>query len=230
MNARAIVLLSGGMDSVVSLYEAHRTHNVIATLSFDYQSKHNHREIPFARWHSDQLGVRHQIISLAFMGGLFASELLRSGGPIPDGHYEDMSMKKTVVPFRNGIMLSIAGGFAESVNAEVVTIGAHAGDHSIYPDCREEFIRAMGEALRLGTYAGVRIHFPFVSITKAEIVRLGQQRSVDFSRTWSCYKGGEVHCGACGACVERREAFMVAELFDPTEYLTISPIPPRARA
>ena len=148
----------------------------------------------------------------------FKSDLLRSGCDIPEGHYAEESMKKTVVPFRNGIMLSIAAGFAESIGADAVTIAAHSGDHAIYPDCREPFMRAIGEAMEQGTYAGIKLLRPFIDMDKAAIARRGAELGVDFAETWSCYKGGEIHCGVCGTCVERREAFLLAGLQDPTVY------------
>src|SRR5205823_5364698 len=129
----------------------------LAALSFNYGSKHNDKEIPFASWHCRKLGVPHHVIRLDFVGEFFKSNLLQAGGAIPDGHYEEESMKQTVVPFRNGIMLSIGGGLAESINAESLVIAAHAGDHAIYPDCREEFMRVMTDAIQLGTYAGISI-------------------------------------------------------------------------
>jgi 7-cyano-7-deazaguanine synthase len=132
-----------------------------------------------------------------------------------------------VVPFRNGIMLAIAGGYAESIEAGGLVIAAHSGDHAIYPDCREDFMKSMADAVRLGTYAGVEILRPFIHHTKAEIAQRGYELGVDFSKTWSCYKGGDVHCGTCGTCVERREAFMLANLPDPTIYLSTGPLPPK---
>jgi 7-cyano-7-deazaguanine synthase len=224
---KVVVLVSGGMDSVAALYDAHREHQVVVALSFDYGSKHNHREIPFAAWHCQKLGVPHRVIALGFMGELFKSDLLKPGGAIPDGHYEEQSMKQTVVPFRNGILLSIAGGYAESIEAQGLVIAAHAGDHAIYPDCREDFMRAMADAIRLGTYARVEILRPFIHLTKAQIAGHGHRLGVDFSRTWSCYKGGDLHCGTCGTCVERREAFQEARLADPTSYVAQTPLPPR---
>jgi 7-cyano-7-deazaguanine synthase len=215
---KAVVLLSGGMDSVTALYHAAAEHEVTDALSFDYGSKHNHREVPFACHHAEKLGVRHTVIALPFIGAHFTSDLLQSGGDIPDGHYEAESMKRTVVPFRNGIMLSIAAGLAESRRAEALVIAAHAGDHVIYPDCREPFMRAMGEAIREGTYARVQVLRPFIAMNKAQIAARGAALGVDFAQTWSCYKGGAVHCGTCGTCVERREAFQVAGLSDPTDY------------
>lgn len=215
---KVVVLCSGGMDSVTALHWARREHAVVAVASFDYGAKHNHRELPLAAEHAAALGVRHEVIALDFVNRLFASDLLKSGGEIPEGHYEAENMKQTVVPFRNAIMLSIAGGFAESVGAEGLVIAAHGGDHAIYPDCREEFMQAMGEVLRLGTYAKIRLLRPFIAMTKGDIVAEGTRLGVDFARTWSCYKGGVVHCGRCGTCVERREAFQLAGVPDPTEY------------
>lgn len=222
-----VVLCSGGMDSVAALYWAARTHRVSAVASFDYGAKHNHRELPFAAEHAAKLGVRHEVIGLEFVNRLFASDLLKSGGEIPEGHYEAENMKQTVVPFRNAILLSIAGGFAESAGATGVVIAAHGGDHAIYPDCREEFMRAMGEAMRLGTYANVELLRPFIAMNKAQIAAEGARLGVDFARTWSCYKGGAVHCGKCGTCVERREAFRDARLVDPTVYEAEPEIPER---
>lgn len=225
MKQKVVVLVSGGMDSVAALYEAHQLHQVVGALSFDYQSKHNHKEIPMAAFHCRHLGIAHRVIGLDFIGQLFKSDLLQSGGAIPEGHYAEQSMKQTVVPFRNGIMLAVAGGFAESIGAQALVIAAHAGDHAIYPDCREEFMQAMGDAIRLGTYAQIQILRPFIRATKADIARRGHQLGVDFARTWSCYKGGELHCGACGTCVERREAFLLAGLPDPTVYEQTAPLP-----
>jgi len=224
---KVIVLLSGGMDSVTALYDAALRYDVVGAVTFHYGSKHNDREIPFAASNAAKLGVEHRVIHLDFIGQLFKSDLLASGGEIPAGHYEEESMKKTVVPFRNGIMLSIAAGFAESLEAGGVVIAAHAGDHAIYPDCREAFMQAMGEATRLGTYAEVKLIRPFIAMSKAEIARRGHELGVDYSQTWSCYVGGGTHCGECGTCVERREAFMLAGLSDPTVYLSHAPLPPR---
>ena len=224
---KAIVLLSGGMDSVAAFYDARSHHDVVAAISFDYGAKHNHKEIPFAAYHCRKFNVEHRVIPLDFVGELFKSDLLKSGGAIPDGHYEEETMKSTVVPFRNGIMLSIAAGFAESKDASELVIAAHSGDHAIYPDCREEFMKSMADAIRLGTYAGITLLRPFISMSKADIASHGQALGVDFSQTWSCYKGGALHCGTCGTCVERREAFMLAGVPDPTTYASKEPLPAR---
>ena len=222
---KVVVLCSGGMDSVTALYWARQHHDVGAVLSFDYGAKHNHREIPFAIEHANRIGASHQVIPLDFIGQLFASDLLKSGGDIPEGHYADDTMKRTVVPFRNGIMLAAAAGFAESIGTEGLVIAAHSGDHTIYPDCREDFMRAMGDAMRLGTYAGIQLLRPFIDWDKARIAAEGARLGVDFARTWSCYKGGAIHCGKCGTCVERREAMQEAGLVDPTAYESTPPLP-----
>lgn len=224
---RVVILLSGGMDSVTALYWASLHHEIVAAISFHYGSKHNDREIPFANQHASHFGIPHLTIPLNFISEEFDSNLLKRGGEIPKGHYEESSMKQTVVPFRNGIMLAIAAGFAESRNAEALVIAAHSGDHAIYPDCREAFMQAMADAMRCGTYAGIELLRPFIATDKAGIAALGIALGVDFSQTWSCYVGGEVHCGECGTCVERREAFELAGFTDPTRYASLSPLPPK---
>ena len=216
---KVIVLVSGGMDSVTVLYQAHKMYEVVAAISFDYGSKHNHKEIPFAKLHCDRLSIPHHIINTGFIGELFNSALLKSDEEdVPDGHYEEAVMKKTVVPFRNGIMLSIACGFAESVEAKAVVIAAHSGDHAIYPDCRNDFMTAMASAMKLGTYAEIELLAPFVAIDKTEIAKISAEHGINHKETWSCYKGLEFHCGTCGTCVERKEAFELAGLDDPTVY------------
>ena len=216
---KVVVLVSGGMDSVTALYHAAGEHEVVAGLSFDYGSKHNHKELPLAAWHCEQLGVLHHVVSLSFMDDLFESDLLKSGGDIPEGHYEAENMKQTVVPFRNGIMMAIAAGFAESIKACGLVIAAHSGDHAIYPDCREDFMKPMAEAITAGTYADVQVLRPFIDQRKEDIVSRGSELGIDFSQTWSCYKGDELHCGKCGTCVERKEAFEIGGVEDPTVYL-----------
>lgn len=215
------------MDSVTATYDAAGRHEIIGALSFHYGSKHNNRELPFAAHRCKALNVPHVVISLRFIGKYFESALLEKGREIPKGHYEEQTMKQTVVPFRNGIMLSIASGFAESRNAQGVVIAAHAGDHAIYPDCRESFMLAMGDAIRLGTYAAVELMRPFIQTTKAQIAARGYELGVDYSQTWSCYLGGDLHCGECGTCVERREAFLLAGVPDPTTYARTPPLPPK---
>lgn len=222
---KLVVLLSGGLDSTTLLYAMQHEHEVIAALSFDYGSKHNHRELPMAEYHSKKLGIRHVIMPLSFINDFFTSDLLKSGGAIPEGHYAAENMKQTVVPARNAIMLSLAAGFAESHHAHGIAYGAHTGDHFIYRDCRREFLEPMTEALREGTDAAIELLNPFVGMDKKAIVQRGQELHVDYAKTWSCYKGEERHCGSCGTCVERREAFLLGGVPDPTEYQSSLPLP-----
>lgn len=148
----------------------------------------------------------------------FKSSLLEGADAIPEGHYADENMKSTVVPFRNGIMLSIAAGIAESRGLKYVMMANHGGDHTIYPDCRAEFVDAMSEATKAGTFPGIEILAPYTNITKADIARKGKELGIDYSKTWSCYKGEDVHCGKCGTCVERKEALRDAGIEDTTIY------------
>ena len=210
---KAILIYSGGLDSTTLLYEYRDS--IALAVSFDYGSKHNAREIAFAAENCRRLGIPHQVIPLDFIGKYFRSDLLLSGGDIPEGHYADENMKSTVVPFRNGIMLAVAVGLAESNGLDAVFLANHGGDHAIYPDCRPEFVDAFDKAAAAGTYNGVRILSPYCNITKRDIALRGQALGVDYSLTYSCYKGGEKHCGRCGTCTERKEAL---EGFDPTEY------------
>ena len=212
----SVLILSGGVDSVTLLYDEQE--RIALAISFDYGSKHNAREIPFARLHCQRLGIRHITIPLDFMTTYFKSSLLEGGEEIPEGHYADDNMKSTVVPFRNGIMLSIAVGIAESNGLKYVMMANHGGDHTIYPDCRPEFVDAFDKAAEAGTFVNVHLRSPYTNITKADIARRGKALGIDYSETWSCYKGGEHHCGKCGTCVERREAFAEAGIEDGTMY------------
>lgn len=204
------------MDSVTMLYDY--KDSIALAVTFNYGSKHNEREISFARLHCERLGIKHVIIPLDFMQQYFKSSLLIGGEDIPEGHYDDDNMKSTVVPFRNGIMLAIAAGLAESNGLKHVMLANHSGDHAIYPDCRPGFVSAMSDAIANGTYDGIDISAPYTNITKTDIARRGAALGLDYSETWSCYKGGEKHCGKCGTCTERREALRDAGIEDTTEY------------
>jgi 7-cyano-7-deazaguanine synthase len=208
-----LIILSGGMDSVTLLYD--QSTKIAKAITFDYGSKHNNKERVFAKYHCKKLGIEHLTIPLGFINKYFKSDLLKSGGSIPEGHYEDESMKRTVVPFRNGIMLSIAVGVAESNGLVSVLLANHAGDHAIYPDCRKSFIEAMDSASYEGTYLNVNIESPYLNIDKRGIALIGNNLGVDYSKTWTCYKGLDKHCGKCGSCTERKEAL---QGFDKTIY------------
>ena len=212
----SVIIVSGGMDSITLLYDMRA--RISLAVTFDYGSKHNAREIPFARLHCERLGIEHIVIPLAFMQQYFQSSLLKGGEEIPEGHYAADNMKSTVVPFRNGIMLSIAAGIAESRGLKYVMMANHSGDHSIYPDCTPQFVSAMSQATKAGTYPGIELLVPYTNISKGGIARRGKALGIDYAETWSCYKGGERHCGRCGTCEERREALAEAGIDDPTEY------------
>lgn len=209
-----IIIVSGGMDSVTLMHD-YRDRIALA-VTFDYHSRHAEHEIGCARWQCEQLGIPHVVLELGFMEQYFRSSLLKNGfEEIPEGHYAEENMKSTVVPFRNGIMLSIVAGLAESEGLKYLLMANHSGDHFVYPDCRPEFVQAMNDAIHAGTTNGVELLAPYTNLTKRDIALRGQQLGVDFAHTYSCYKGHDLHCGKCGTCVERKEAL---EGFDPTQY------------
>ena len=212
----ALIIVSGGMDSTTMLYEYAK--EIALAVTFDYGANHGPREIPLAKMHCERLGIEHIVIEMDFMKRYFESSLLSGAEAIPEGHYEDENMRSTVVPFRNGIMLSIACGLAESRGLKRLMIANHAGDHAIYPDCRAGFIQAMSQATQEGTYDHICIDAPYTNLTKGEIALRGKQLGIDYTETWSCYKGGKKHCGKCGTCVERKEALAEAGIEDRTEY------------
>ena len=212
----SLIALSGGVDSTTLLYEYRE--EIACAVGFDYGSKHNARELAAAKAICRELEIPYLIIPLAFIGEYFRSDLLLSGGEMQLGDYSEENMRSTVVPFRNGIMLSILAGLAESRDLQQVLIANHFGDHAIYPDCRESFVKPMGEAITAGTSNGVKLVAPYTTLTKAEIVARGTRLGVPYSKTYSCYQGGERHCGRCGTCRERHEAFVANGLEDPTLY------------
>ena len=212
----SVIIVSGGMDSITLLYD--KKNEIALGISFNYGSNHNAKEIPLAEMHCRRLGIKHITINLDFMGQYFKSSLLEGGGAIPEGNYADENMKSTVVPFRNGIMLSIAIGIAESNNLKKVLIANHGGDHTIYPDCRPEFIKAIDAAAYAGTFVNAHVEAPYTHITKGDIARIGKRLGLDYAETWSCYKGADKHCGRCGTCIERKEALTEAGIDDTTEY------------
>jgi 7-cyano-7-deazaguanine synthase len=212
----SVLILSGGMDSTTLLYD--QQERIALAVTFDYGANHNSKEIPFAQLHCQRLGIEHLVIPLAFIGQYFDSSLLSGSDAIPEGSYKDSNMRSTVVPFRNGIMLSIAVGLAESRRLKYVMMANHGGDHAIYPDCRSEFVAAFSEAARTGTYPGITLQCPYTNMSKGQIAARGKDLGIDYSETWSCYKGGDKPCGRCGTCVERREALAEAGIEDTTIY------------
>lgn len=204
----SLLILSGGMDSTTMLHEF--KNSIGLAVNFNYGALQNAREAQCARRQCAMLGIELIEIDLAFMGKYFDSALLRSAEDVPEGSYADANMTSTVVPFRNGIMLSIAAGLAESRGLKRVMMANHGGDHAVYPDCRPGFVDAMNAAIKAGTYAGIELRAPYTGLTKADIARRGKELGVDYSLTYSCYKGGEKHCGKCATCIERRQALAAA--------------------
>ncbi len=212
----SLLVLSGGLDSTTMLYEYRE--RIAMAVSFHYGSNHNDNEIAFAAMHCKRLNIRHLTISLEFIRRFFRSSLLEGDAAVPEGNYNEQNMRSTVVPFRNGIMLSVAAGLAETFGLKNVMLANHSGDHAIYPDCRPEFVDSMDRAIQAGTWDGIRLLTPYTNLTKADIARRGKTLGIDYSETWSCYRGGEHQCGRCGTCRERREALREAGIEDTTVY------------
>jgi len=215
----AVLLLSGGMDSGVMLAWTRTRFGRMHALSFDYGSKHAAKELMFAEKLANAYNAAFTKVELSFINTLFSSSLLKSGEKIPDGPYRTDSISSTVVPFRNGIMLAVATGYAETHQIPLVLIASHSGDHPIYPDCTLPFTEAMSQAAALGTFTKVKIEAPFAGFDKRQIANIGRELNFDFTRTWSCYKGLDLHCGTCATCLERKYALEFDAGLDPTRYL-----------
>ncbi|MGG7516685.1 7-cyano-7-deazaguanine synthase QueC [Allorhizobium undicola] len=216
---KTLVVCSGGLDSVSLAHKIAAEQTLIGLLSFDYGQRHR-KEVEFAALAAKRLGVPHQVIDITAIGKSLTGSALTDDLEVPDGHYAEETMKITVVPNRNAIMLAIAFGVAAAKKADAVAVAVHGGDHFIYPDCRPGFIDAFQvmQNHALDGYADVKLLAPFVTVPKSGIVREGAKYHTPFAETWSCYKGGEKHCGRCGTCVERREAFHLAGVTDTTVY------------
>ena len=220
---KSIVVHSGGMDSTILLYQLVAQGDEVKALSIDYGQRHA-KEIESARALTASLGVEHRVADLRSLAELLGGSALTSSElEVPEGHYEEDNMKATVVPNRNMILLAVSAGWAISSQFDRVAYAAHSGDHAIYPDCRTEFADALDTAIQLADWRKVSLYRPFVDFTKADLVKLGTELQVPFEKTWSCYKGVELHCGRCGTCIERREAFHLAEVTDPTTYAPDAP-------
>ena len=216
MKKHSLIVLSGGMDSVTMLHEY--ADQIELAVNFSYGSNHNAREAECARAHCRELGIELIEIDLSFIGRYFHSSLLEGADAIPEGDYDFDNMKSTVVPFRNGIMIAAATGLAESHGLDTVMLANHSGDHALYPDCSEAFIKAMAKAVKEGTYEGIKLLAPYTLLDKSQIAMRGKRLGIDYSTTYSCYRGGEKHCGRCGTCLERRKALADAGIEDTTEY------------
>ena len=215
----ALVICSGGLDSVSLAHKVATEQKLIGLLSFDYGQRHK-KELGFASICAKRLCVPHQIVDIRDVGRSLSGSALTDDVAVPDGHYAEDSMRITVVPNRNAIMLAIAFGVAAAQKADAVATAVHGGDHFIYPDCRPAFIDAFQTMQNhaLAGYADIRLYSPYVNMSKADIVSEGAKYGTPFEATWSCYKGSAIHCGRCGTCVERREAFDLAGIADPTDY------------
>lgn len=217
MSNKVVVIYSGGMDSFTVLNRALKDGKEVFALSFDYGQRHV-KELDCARDVCQSLGVPHKIVDISAINQLLAGSSLTDDIDIPEGHYEEDSMKSTVVPNRNMILLSLAVGYAVSVQASQVYYGAHSGDHAIYPDCRPEFVEKMNDVCQIANYEAVDIFSPYLQQTKIDILTDGLNMGLDYSKTWTCYNGREKACGKCGACQERLEAFEKNNVSDPLEY------------
>lgn len=217
MSERVVVIYSGGMDSFTLLHRALAQGHDVHALSFDYGQRHV-RELQVAATVCEQLGLPHKVIDIRAMKAVMAGSALTGGGEVPEGHYEEESMKSTVVPNRNMILLSLATGYAVTVEADAVWFGAHGGDHAIYPDCRPEFVEKMDAVCRIANYEPVRVEAPYIHASKTDILADGLAMGLDYSQTWTCYNGREKACGVCGSCVERLEAFAAHGMTDPLSY------------
>ena len=217
---KVVAIFSGGMDSSTMLYQLRAQGHEVKAIGFDYGQRHA-VELKAAKAIASHAGVVYETVDLRSLGPVIAgqSSQVNLDVEVPDGHYTEESMKATVVPNRNMIMLSVAVAHAISIEFDAIAYGAHAGDHTIYPDCRTEFVDAMKTVIGLCDWKQVELLTPFVAVSKSDIAKIGGELQVPFGMTWSCYKGGTTHCGSCGTCVERREAFELAGIKDPTSYL-----------
>ena len=214
---KIIVVYSGGLDSFTLLNEAIRSGKDVSALSFDYGQKHN-KELHFVEKFCAQEFIDSKIVDVSSIKELFQGSSLTDEIDIPKGHYEDVSMKSTVVPNRNMILISLALGYAVTKGAEEVWFGAHAGDHAIYPDCRPEFVEKMDSVARIANYSSIAIKAPYITMSKTEILAIGLNMQLDYGLTWTCYEGKDLACGSCGACHERLESFAANNVIDPIKY------------
>ena len=217
LKKKAVVILSGGMDSTTLLYDVVQSGFETYALSFNYNQKHK-KELDCAKATCKKLGVNHKIVDLSVLNQLAPSALTRDDWEVPEGHYEADNMKETVVPNRNMVLISLAASYAMGIKAERLFYGAHNGDHAIYPDCRKEFAEALRDVVKIADWNITTLDFPYIDFDKGDIAIRGKELNVDYSLTWTCYKGKEKACGVCGSCQERLEAFKKADMEDPIKY------------
>ena len=217
MSKKVVVIYSGGMDSFTVLNKALNEGYEVHATSFNYGQRHS-KELEYAKRVTDKLNIPHKIVDISSINQLILGSALTDDIDVPEGHYEEQSMQQTVVPNRNMIMLSLAVGYAVSVEAEAVYFGAHSGDHAIYPDCRTEFVDAMNQVCKIANYQAVEVRAPYLQSDKIEILADGLAMNLNYADTWTCYNGREKACGKCGACQERLEAFEKNGVTDPLEY------------
>lgn len=216
---KTLAVVSGGMDSITMLHDLHAQGHELSVVSFNYGQRHV-KELEVAKANAEALGLEHKIVDMSFLSQLLDKSALTGDTDVPEGHYADENMKQTVVPNRNMIMASLAIGMAVNNGQEAVALGVHSGDHAIYPDCRPEFIEKLDAVARIANYEPVQILAPYLDMDKTSIIQRGLEVGVDYSKTWTCYKGGQIACGACGSCQERLEAFENNGIADPLEYAT----------
>ncbi len=217
MSAKVVVIYSGGMDSYTVLNKDMQQGYDVHAVSFNYGQRHS-KELLFAKKVCEQHNIEHKIVDISSIKQLIGGSALTDDIDVPEGHYEEESMKTTVVPNRNMIMLSMAVGYAVSIQAEAVYFGAHSGDHAIYPDCRTEFVSAMNDVCKIANYQAVEVRAPYLASSKIDILKEGLAMKLDYKDTWTCYNGQEKACGRCGACQERLEAFSANNTVDPIRY------------
>ena len=216
---KTIAVISGGMDSITMLHKLHKEGHELKAISFNYGQRHS-KELEVAKKNCEILNIDHKIVDISFLRDLASNSALTGDIDVPEGHYEDENMKQTVVPNRNMILSAIAVGYAVNEDFDNIAIGVHSGDHAIYPDCRAEFVEALNKTTQIANYKAITVLAPFIDADKTEIIKQGLEVGVDYSLTWTCYKGLDKACGKCGSCQERLEAFKNNGVNDPLEYET----------
>jgi 7-cyano-7-deazaguanine synthase len=217
---KTLAIVSGGMDSVTMLHDLYKQGHELSVVSFNYGQRHI-KELEVAKRNADKLGLQHKIIRMDFLAQLLDNSALTGDTEVPEGHYAAENMKLTVVPNRNMIMASIAIGLAVNNGQDAIAMGVHSGDHAIYPDCRPEFISALRTTSLIANYEPIDVLAPYLKMDKSSIIARGLEiDTMDYSETWTCYKGLQKACGVCGSCQERLEGFANNNIANPLDYVT----------